>query len=108
VENEAVRRTPRYSFAVDIEVTDIQSAIQIRGRTTKLSLSGCGVDTLRLFPKGTSVRIRMSHRGAEVKAFARVVYASADLGMGLAFTDIDGEDEYILEWWLAEFVSIPI
>jgi hypothetical protein len=50
----------------------------------------------------------MSHRGAEVKAFARVVYASADLGMGLAFTDIDGEDEYILEWWLAEFVSIPI
>jgi PilZ domain len=89
-------------------MTDVQSEIQISGRTKDLSLSGCGVDTLQLFPKGTRVRIRMSHKGAEVKAFARVVYARADLGMGFAFTDIGGEDEYILESWLAEFVSTPI
>jgi PilZ domain-containing protein len=108
VEYDSTRRTPRYSLVVDIEVTDVQSEIQINGRTKELSLSGCGVDTLRLLPKGTSVRIRMSHRGAEVKAFARVVFSSADLGIGLAFTNIDGEDEYILEWWLAELKSISI
>jgi hypothetical protein len=105
VEYESTRRTPRHSLVVDIEVTDVQSKIQIRGQTRELSLSGCGMEALRLFPKGTSVRITMSHKGTEVKAFARVVYASADLGMGFAFTNIDGEDEYILEWWFAELQS---
>jgi hypothetical protein len=107
VERGFVRRTPRYSFVVDAEVTDIHSGAQIRGRTKLLSLLGCGLDALRLFPKGTNIRIRLSHQGAEANALARVVYASAELGMGIAFTSIDREDERILEWWLAEYLSIP-
>jgi hypothetical protein len=66
------------------------------------------VVTLELFPKGTSVRIKMFHRGAEIKAFASVVYARVDLNMRFAFSNIEGEDEYILAWGLAEFASIPI
>ena len=107
MERGFVRRTPRYSFVVDVEMTDIQSGAQIRGRTKQLSLLGCGLDALRLFPKGTNVKMKFSHRGAEANVQARVVYARADLGMGIAFTSVEREDERILESWLEEYLSIP-
>jgi hypothetical protein len=107
VERGLVRRTSRYTFVVDVEVTDIQSGAQIWGRTKQLSLLGCGVDALRLFSKGTNVSIKLSYQGAEARAVARVVYASAELGMGMAFTSLEQEDERILEWWLKEYSSIP-
>jgi hypothetical protein len=108
VEYEIAKWSPHYSLAVDIEITDVQSAIQIRARTTMLSLVGCIVDTLRVFPKGISVSVKLSYRGAEVRALGRVIYARSDLGMGLAFTSIGSGDERILDWWMTELVSIPI
>jgi hypothetical protein len=108
VQNEIDKWSPHYFLAVDIEITDVHSAIQIRARTTMLSLLGCIVDTLRLFPRGISVNVKLSHRGAEVRALGRVTYARSYLGMGLAFTSIEPADERILDWWMAEFVSIPI
>ena len=107
MERGFVRRTPRYSVVVDVELTEIQSGAQIRGRTKQLSLLGCGLDAVKLFPKGTNVKIRFRHQGAEANVLARVVYASVELGMGFAFTSIEKEDERILEWWLAEYLSIP-
>jgi PilZ domain len=108
VEYEPARRTPRYPIDIDIELIDVNSNIQIKARTKILSLCGCGVETAKLFPKGTSVRIKLSHHGTEVKALARVVYATQDLGMGIAFTNFDREDERILESWIAELMSISI
>jgi hypothetical protein len=108
MEYEPVRRTPRYPLIVDIEMTDMQLESQIRARTKMLSPFGCGVDSVKLFPKGTRVRIKLSHQGSEVRALAKVVYCTSNLGMGIVFTTIEREDERILEWWLAEFVSIPI
>jgi hypothetical protein len=64
LEYESVRRTPRYFLVVDIEVTDVKLEIQIRARTKTLSMCGCGADTSMVFPKGTSVRVKLSHRGA--------------------------------------------
>jgi PilZ domain len=108
LDDSLARRTPRYSIVVDVEATDIQSEAQIRGRTKQLSLLGCGFDAPMLFRKGTNVRIELSHRGAAVIALARVIYASQQLGMGLAFTSVDSECERILELWIAEFMSISI
>jgi len=81
---------------------------QIKARTTMLSLLGCVVDTLKLFPKGMSVRVKLSHRGAVVRTLGKVLYSRSDLGMGLAFTIIEPEDKQILDWWVTEFVSIPL
>ena len=92
---------------VDVKLTDIQSGVQIRGRTKQLSLLGCGLDALKLFPKGTNVKIQFTHQGAEASVLARVVYASAELGMGFAFTSVEKEEQRILEWWLAEYLNIP-
>jgi hypothetical protein len=92
---------------VDVEMTDVQSGVQIKGRTKQLSLLGCGIDALRLFPKGTNVKIKLTHQEAEASVLARVVYASGELGMGFAFISVEKEDQRILEWWLAEYLSIP-
>lgn len=106
--HEHTRSSPRYSFAVDIELTDVQSRKQIHGRTKDLSQFGCGVDTSKPFPQGTTLRIKLSHEGANVAALARVVYASPELGMGLVFTRVDPEDERVLEEWIAELMSMTM
>jgi hypothetical protein len=102
-----VRRTPRYPLAVDIELYDPQSETQINAQTKMLSMFGCGVDSTRFFPQGTSVTIKLSYQGEEVRARGRIVYASPDLGMGLAFTGVERDQERILEWWITEHVSAP-
>ena len=101
------RSVPRYSVVVDVELTDVQSQAQIRGGTKDLSLFGCGVDTPQPFPQGTPVRIKLSHGGAHVVALGRVIYASPELGMGLAFTSVEQEVQRILEEWIAELTSLP-
>jgi hypothetical protein len=108
MEYEIDRRTPRYSFIVDVELTDVMLQTQVKARTKTLSPIGCGVDTSKLFAKGTIVRIKLSHRGAEVSALGRVVYARSGLGMGVTFTNVDRENERILEWWIAEYLTVPI
>lgn len=82
--------------------------VQIRGQTKELSLFGCGFESIKQFSKGTSVVIRLSHRSEEVNALARVIYANSNLGMGFAFTQIEREDERILQWWITEFASNPM
>ena len=101
------RLSPRYPVVVDVELTDVQSQAQIRGGTKELSLFGCGVDTPQPFPQGATLRIKLSHRGADIVAHAKVVYASPELGMGLAFTRIDPEDERILGAWIDALTAIP-
>lgn len=108
MDSELVRRTPRYSLVIDVEMTDERSGIQIKARTKMLSLFGCGVDTVKVLPPGTNVRIKLLQGGAEVKALGRVVYSSATLGMGVVFTNIEQEDEHILQSWISEYLSIPI
>jgi hypothetical protein len=50
---EDLRLAPRYSFIADIEVTEVLSEIQIRGRTNNLSLFGCGVNNIEALSEGT-------------------------------------------------------
>jgi PilZ domain len=108
MEYEYSRRVPRYSLIADVEVTDVQSGIQIRERTRELALFGCRVDTLKHFPKGTSVKIKVIHEGGEMVALGRVVYARPDIGMGIAFTSVAPEDERILEEWIVGLTSVAI
>jgi hypothetical protein len=96
---------PRYSFAVDIEVTDVQSGTEIRQRTNDLTLFGCGVNTSKPFPKGTRVRIKLSHGGADVAALARVAYARPEVGMGVVFTSVEPKDDRTLGGWITELMS---
>ena len=102
MDSNDIRGAPRYSFMVEIELTELQSGIKIKARTKNLSLFGCGIDTMQPFPRGTKVRIELSHGDKYMMADARVVYASPMSGMGVAFIGVEPKDERILDGWLVQ------
>jgi len=108
VEYEIARRTPRYQFDADVEVIGPGVGIRFVARAKTLGRFGCGVATSLRIPKDTNVSIKLYHRGAEVKALAKVVYSGPEVGMGVEFTNVDRENERILELWIDELVKIPI
>jgi len=95
-------RARRYSFVAPIELTDLESEIQLKEQTGDLSLFGCSVDTQKPLPTGTKVRIRILHRGASFTALARVAHAQPGAGMGIGFTQIEPNEQSALEKWIAE------
>lgn len=95
-------RARRYSIAASIELTDLESETHLREQTSDLSLFGCHVDTRSPFPTGTRVRIRIIHRGANFRAFGKVANAPLDGGMGIVFTGMEQNDQFVLEKWIAE------
>ena len=97
-----VRRARRYPFAASVELTDLQSEIHLQERVIDLSLYGCGVTASKPFSAGTRVRIRITHGGGNFVALGRVIYATADGDMGIAFTRVEQKDQIILEKWISE------
>ncbi len=95
-------RAPRYPIVASIELTDVQSESQTRQQISDLNLFGCHVNTERPLPRGTKVRIRIVHRGANFVALGRVVYVQPNLGMGIVFTSVGQYDQLVLEKWIAE------
>lgn len=98
-------RARRYPFVISIELTDLQSEVHFHGRTSDLSLYGCRVVTLRPFPPGAKVRIRISHQSANFAALGKVSYNSPDGGMGITFTQIDPANQSVLEKWVEKLRS---
>lgn len=95
-------RARRYSFVASIELTDVESERHINLRTSNLSLFGCHVDSGTLLPAGIHVRIRIVHRGSSFVALGKIVYASTQGGMGVAFAEIDPNHQLVLENWIAQ------
>jgi hypothetical protein len=92
-----IKQAPRHSLVIDIEATESYSKIQIKGQPKDLSMSGCGLVSIRRFSKGTNVTIKLSRQCTQANALARVAYDNADLGMGFAFTHIEHGDKRVLE-----------
>jgi len=95
-------RARRYPFHASVELTDVQSEIQISERTHDLSLFGCHVDTVKPLPAGTKVRIKITHRSENFEALGRVVHTRQNSGMGILFTKIEPNDQLVLDKWIAE------
>jgi len=99
------RRSPRYRFIADVEIIDGASDAPLKARTTDLSIGGCFLDMLNPSPKGTELRVRISHAGATFTAVGRVAFVVPNMGMGVAFTNVDGNQFGILQKWL-ELVAV--
>jgi len=95
-------RARRYSFHAGIELTDLESETQTKAQTSNLSLFGCHVDTVKPLSAGTKVRIKISHRSENFEGLGRVVYARQNEGMGIHFTNIEPNDQLVLDKWIAE------
>ena len=95
-------RPRRYPLIASVELTDIQSAAKLRQVITDLSVFGCHISTQKMWPIGTQVRIRIAHDDATFDAFARIVYARPHLGMGIVFTLVEPDYQWILERWIGD------
>src|ERR1700675_1414099 len=94
------RRSPRYRFIADVEIIDAASDAQLKARTSDLSIGGCFLDMLNPSPKGTEIRVTISHAGMTFIAIGRVAFVVPNMGMGVAFTNVDGNQVAVLAKWL--------
>ena len=69
--------------------------------TRDLSAGGCFVKTTSPLPKGSRLRVRIEHNGAEFTAVGRVTDNVSAIGMGIEFVEVEAKDRKTLEKWLA-------
>lgn len=93
-------RARRYLFVANIELTDLQSEARFTDQTSDLSLFGCHVNAGETLPAGIRIRLRIRHTGAQFGALGKIVYASPNTGMGVEFTEIEHNDQLVLEKWI--------
>jgi hypothetical protein len=97
----------RYPISADAVIIEARSRTRLRGRASDLSLSGCYLDAINLFPVGTPVHLRLTAEDHTFECQARVTYSMPGMGMGLAFTDIHADQSAALHDWLAELSEEP-
>jgi hypothetical protein len=94
------RREPRFPFIAAAEVLAEGTGSRMSTRISDLSASGCYVDTINPLPGGTFVQLKIFSDSQTFEAAARVVYAHAHLGMGLAFREVQPNFRSVLQNWL--------
>jgi len=102
------RRTgPRYRLSAPpkIEMLQTETGTLIQVRLVDLSQGGCQVETDCVLPLGTEVTVTLEKSSNQVRAQARVVRASPNQALALAFTSMEGEGFRILDEWQSTFVA---
>jgi hypothetical protein len=94
------RRAPRYAFIASAEVLTDNTGSQLAARISDISATGCYVDTLNPLMGGTSVRLKILTDTQVFEAPATVMYAHANLGMGLMFGEVPQNSRNVLQNWL--------
>ena len=95
------RRAHRYLFSAPTEITDFPPSRVLIAPTGDLSRFGCYIETTKPFPRGTQIRIKIAHAGELFVGNGRVAFHTND-GMGVAFSEVDSQEQAILDGWLAE------
>ncbi len=99
---EADRRSAdRHPLIAAAEVIEPRSGARISARTSDLGLTGCYIDALTPFPKGSEVRLRL-HKGSTIfECQCKVTYSTPGQGMGLIFEELTPEQQHVLKTWMA-------
>lgn len=96
------RQSCRYPLTAAAEVIEMRSLTRLAGRSSDLGSGGCYIDTIGPFPVGTVVHVRLERGLHHFEAVATVCFAHLSMGMGLAFTRIDPENQALLRKWVGE------
>lgn len=95
-------RPRRYPLVAEIELLHLQSAMRLRQTISDISPFGCHVSTRHMWPIGSHIEVRIRYNEKTFSALAKVIYDRPMLGMGVAFTQIEPDDQPILDAWIAE------
>lgn len=96
------RRSPRYPFFASAELIEDKSDVRITTRLSELGLYGCYLDMMNPFPAGTLVLIKISEEEAKFESHATVVYSQPNMGMGVAFQNVEERYVKVLQNWMAK------
>ncbi len=102
------RTSPRYPFTATCDATEPKSGAKIIGRTSDLGIGGCYIDSIGPFPMGTNLVVRINRDQQTLKIQAKVVFAQPGMGMGLAFTHAEPDQQAILDQWISELRGEPL
>ena len=94
------RQSPRFPFHAVAEISEKESGGEIRTRVSELSVNGCYIDEQNPFPSGTMVTLKITAGSEVFEATAKVLYAHANLGMGMVFQDVSLRSGTVLRAWL--------
>ena len=94
------RNSPRYPFFASTEITEPQTGVHLIGRTSELSLHGCYFDMMNPLPPGSIVKIQILNHKQTFEAKGHVIYSQSNMGMGVAFDEVDAGHQLVLESWL--------
>lgn len=99
---EAERRTKdRQMFTVTAEVVEFFTGARFSSRTMDLGPGGCFIDTTNPLPVSTKVQIKLTKGQGVLQTGGTVVYSQNGLGMGIAFSNLEPEQQKALEEWLS-------
>lgn len=96
------RRTPRYMFIASAELYEEHSEVRVASRVSELSLHGCYLDMMNPFPPGTIILLKIFAGDLTFQSKARVIYATQNVGAGVAFLDVEPKYEYMIKRWMEE------
>ena len=96
------RRTARFPFIANAEVREANSDVKLNARVSEISLYGCYLDMINPLPMGTLVSVKVFTEIDFLETVASVVYSHPNLGIGLAFRDMNPHFLPILQKWLLE------
>jgi PilZ domain len=99
------RRTPRYIFIASAELYEERTDVRVASRVSELSLNGCYLDMMNPFPTGTLVLLKIFAGEVTFQSKGKVVYATPNVGAGVAFLDVEPKYEYILKQWLEDLAK---
>lgn len=99
---EAERRTnDRQMFTVTAEVVEFVTGARFSSRTMDLGPGGCFVDTTNPLPVSTKVQLKLTKGQTTLQTGGTVVYSQNGLGMGIAFSNLEPEQQRSLDSWLS-------
>jgi hypothetical protein len=96
------RRATRHYFGGAAEVINIVSGKRLIASCNDLSVFGCFLKTSIVFPRGTNVKLEITHADMRLAVLGKVAQGEADKGMGVVFGAIEPEDQAVLNEWLAQ------
>jgi hypothetical protein len=95
------RRSTRYTCRGSAEFRARGGHVRMWGTLTDISRNGCYVEMTSTFPAGTDVDLGIEVQDIRVRARGKVCVSYPFLGMGIAFTGIESEQEANLEQLLS-------
>jgi hypothetical protein len=101
-EQKQRRRTPRYPFVADAEISEPASGKRIFARVREISMNGCYLEMSDPFAAGSQVCVKIFTATDFFESSATVAYSQTNLGLGLAFREVSPHFMPTMHKWLLQ------